>query len=386
MSIVTDKNGQYYLAFSYFFKIGPAKLKRLEVFFPNIAAAFHAQAYYLERAGLEPSLAAEFIRWRKTFDISRTLAELAASGTRFITWHDPLYPALLEQIPYPPPVLFYWGDWQPEREIKPRRLAVVGSRQPSAYAAKVIGELLPPIITSGVEIISGLALGVDALAHQATVMNNGRTIAVLGSGLDEDHIYPRENRPLLKNILASGGLVISEFPPGVPALKTNFPRRNRIIAGLAQATLIVEARVKSGALITAGAALEQNREVLAVPGNIFSELSAGPNNLIKEGAKSATCPEDIGEVFGLAFDKTAAGGFGDQLEQWGGEEEKIVYEIIRQAAERGEKISADEIISQAASRTAEANKLDTATINSILSILEIKEMIASRDGAYELKN
>ena len=381
-----ENEGQYYLAFSYFHKIGPARILRLATYFPDMGAAFRASAYYLEQAGLESRLASEFVNWRKSFNFSGALADLRKNDLKYITWSDSLYPERLRQIPSPPPVLFYWGNWLPKREKNPLRLAVVGAREPTAYAFKAITTILEPLIGAGLEIISGLAKGVDALAHQAALTSGGRTIAVLGSGLNDDYIYPRENRPLLKNILARGGLVISEFPPTMPALKTNFPRRNRIIAGLAQATLVVEAKAKSGALITADFALEQNRDVLAIPGNIFSPLSAGTNNLIKAGAKAITSADDIAEVFGLELTTAASTKFSKDLKPVLSDHEHIIYNIIKQAADRSEKISADEIMAQASNQESKALQLDTPTTNSILSILEIKGMITAESGFYELKN
>jgi DNA processing protein len=176
-------------------------------------------------------------------------------------------------------------------------LAVVGSREHSPYAARAVEALLPPISRAGITIVSGLAHGVDALAHQSALDGGGSTIAVLGSGLSHARLYPSANRGLAERIITNGGLLLSEFPPQTAPLKQNFPRRNRIISGLAQATLVIECREKSGALITAACALEQNREVLAVPGEISYEFSRGPNNLIKQGAKTITKAEDILEIF-----------------------------------------------------------------------------------------
>ncbi len=378
------ENRDYQVAFSHFGKIGPKKLKRLESFFPNLATAFTASLLNLEKAGLEPLLAQKFSYWRQAFDLEAALKELANEKINFITWRENNYPDLLKELPDPPPILYYRGDWEAAIKPKQRRLAIVGSRQPSAYATKIIKELMPTLSAAGIVIVSGLALGVDALAHQATLDNQGKTLAVLGSGLSTVNIYPRANRLLAESIIKAGGLLISEFPPNIPPLKQNFPQRNRIIAGLCQATLVIEAKGKSGALITANHCLEQNREVLAAPGNIFSALSTGPNNLIKMGAKPILNAFDILEVFKLEpiIDL-------DQLRQRKNkktrlapifkpenEAEEVVYNIIKESNDQGEKITTDEII--------KLSKLDTATINSTLSILEIRGTVVSSLLGYEI--
>lgn len=370
-----NQNHLSHLGFSYFGKIGPVKLQKLENYFPNLTNAFAATGFYLEQAGLSSKLAGEFIYWRQSFCPEKVIGELEKEKINFITWHDPAYPRLLLEIPAPPPILYYQGELN--GEIK-NRLAVVGSRKHSAYAEKATAELLPPLIEAGIEIVSGLALGVDSLAHQTTLNHQGKTLAVLGSGLNPANIYPWSNRRLAENIITSGGALISEFPPDTPPYKQNFPQRNRIISGLCQATLIVEAKDKSGALITANFALEQNREVLAVPGNIFSEFSAGPNKLIKAGAKTITAAEDILEVFKIESPAEPAKEKLKKRTHYQPENiiEAAVYNLIKQAGERAEKITTDEII--------KISKLDIATINSTLSILEIKG-VAKNDGCgYDL--
>ncbi|MCX6794686.1 MAG: DNA-processing protein DprA [Candidatus Falkowbacteria bacterium] len=377
---ITYEDKYYYLAFSYFQKIGPVNMKRLEKFFPDMHQAWFANAWELERAGLNPSLADAFINWRKSSaaSIANIISELKKEEISFITWKDPDYPALLKEIAVPPPVLYYKGEIESSAK---RRLAVVGSRKFSAYGSKAIAELLPGVIESEIEIISGLALGIDALAHQKTLELGGKTWAVLGSGLDFKNIYPAANRRLAENIINHGGALISEFPPGTPPHKQNFPQRNRIIAGLAQATLIVEAPIKSGALITADWALEENREVLAVPGNIFAEFSAGPNKLIKSGARPITATADILEVYGLNDDSDRNNKIkkrlaGRPLFFPKNENEAIIYKILKETSERAEKISSDEIIRK--------TNLDTAVVNSTLSILEIQGIAKNSEYGYDL--
>ncbi len=291
-----NNDREYHLGFSYFNKIGPTRLKRLENYFPNLKEAFHAQHSDLLLAGLPTKLISEFIAWRSSFSLNHVLQELNEKKIKFVTWQDKNYPSILREIPASPPILYFKGQLL---ERKRPRLAVVGSRKPSIYAKRIIQKLLPKIINRGIEIVSGLALGVDSWAHQVVIAQQGITLAILGSGLDANRLYPSSNRSLAENIINCGGAIISEFSPNTPPAKQNFPQRNRLISGLSQATLVIEAKARSGALITANYALEQNREVLAVPGSIFSELSEGPNNLISQGAQSVSTAEDILEILAV---------------------------------------------------------------------------------------
>jgi len=379
------ENHYYYLAFSHFQKIGPIAMKKLERSFPDMRQAFFAGATELERAELRPLVAAEFINWRKTpaAAIENMIGVLERENISFITWKDTDYPALLKEISSPPFVLYYKGVLGGPKN----RLAVVGSRKNSAYGEKIVSDLLPAVIRHNINIISGLALGIDALAHQTALNNGGVTWAIMGSGLDDKNIYPHANRRLARQILENGGALISEFPPGTPPYKQNFPQRNRIIAGLAQATLVIEAKIKSGALITAHYALDSNREILAVPGNIFSEFSDGPNKLIQAGAKTIKNSEDILEVYGLTDS--------DNDDNWkkskkltkryaaeqpcfspDNPEEARIYRLLRDASERAEKIDVDEI--------AKETKLDTSVINSTLSILELRGIAKNSESGYDL--
>ena len=199
---------------------------------------------------------------------------------------DPLYPVLLKEINNPPKVLYYIGNFPPDN-LYP--LAVVGSRQSDNYGELVIKNILTPEILDKVVIVSGLALGIDGASHQIAK----HTIAVLGTGLDEASFYPKNNLALYHQIIKAGGLIISEYPIGVKACAKNFPERNRIIAGLSQAVLVIQAKKRSGALITARLALENGRDVLAVPGSIFNELSLGPHLLIEQGATPITDSNEL---------------------------------------------------------------------------------------------
>ena len=209
---------------------------------------------------------------------------------------EPGYPLLLTRIPDPPPSLWLRGDADP-RLLSETAVAVVGARACSGYGRAVARMLASGAADAGAVVVSGLARGIDGEAHRGALAASGRTVAVLGCGIDRD--YPAAHAELARAILAGGGLVVSEYEPGVEPAPWRFPARNRIIAGLAAATVVVEARGRSGALITADFALEDGREVLAVPGEITSALSAGTNALLRQGATPATCVADVLEAVGL---------------------------------------------------------------------------------------
>jgi len=366
-----------YLGFNYFTKIGPVKIKRLLAYFPDIATAFQAEFGDLKRAGVKEALAEEFVYWRRSFQAEMIQENLAKNKINFLSWEDLLYPKILLNISSPPPSFYYRGHLKERDSSNDYKLAVVGSRRFSAYSEKIINTLFPALIKAGIKIISGLALGVDTIAHQTTLTNQGITWAILGSGLTPKNIYPAENFSLAERIVAQGGALISEFPPDFPPLKQNFPQRNRLIAGLCAATLIVEAPQKSGALITANFALEEGREVLAVPGNIFSELSIGANNLLKEGAYLVNQASDILNIYGL---ETKSDPHAEtppiKSPLLNNSAEKLIYNIIKEANEKSERPGVDEIIKK--------SQLDTALINSKLSILELRGIIRQNSSYYEL--
>lgn len=218
-----------------------------------------------------------------------------SDGIRTVPIDDADYPPLLKKIHRPPPVLYVRGDI-------PSRLpmvAVVGTRQCTDYGRAVAERFATDLARAYVCVVSGLAYGIDSIAHAAALSAGGKTLAVLGAGVDRAHITPRAHVRLSDDIIASGGAVLSEYPPGFKATNYSFPARNRVIAGLSLATVVVEAPAESGALITAHCALEENREVFAVPQNIFSETAAGVHRLLAEGAQVATSAKDILVALGL---------------------------------------------------------------------------------------
>ena len=237
---------------------------------------------------------ARFAEFLRGFDEGSYRQDLARRGLRWIQRGDPAFPPRLSSTHDPPPGLFVRGD-APLGLLMQPSVAVVGARACSAYGSSVASSLGRDLAAAGVVVVSGLARGIDAAAHRGTLAN-GRTVAVLGCGIERD--YPRAHAELAAQIAASG-LIVSEYPPGVEPAPWRFPARNRIVAGLALATVVVEARERSGALITADLALDAGREVLAVPGEITSQLSKGTNALLRLGATPVTCAGDVLDAIGL---------------------------------------------------------------------------------------
>jgi DNA processing protein len=281
----------YWIAFSRVAGVGPVRFKMLLDFFnEDVAAAWHADSATLVAAGLELKVVEKFVAQRATIVPRKELERLERRHIQVITWKDEIYPPLLRKIEYPPPVLYCYGTLTDDD--RHYALAIVGTRKMSAYGRQVTERFAGDLARGKVTIVSGLALGVDTVAHSAALDAGGRTIAVLARGLDD--IYPRENYQLAKRIVESGqGALLTPFPLGVKPEAGNFPARNHLISGLSLGVLVTEAPARSGALITAGSALNQGREVFAVPGGIFSPGGAGVNRLIQEGAHPVTNVNDI---------------------------------------------------------------------------------------------
>jgi DNA processing protein len=279
----------YWVVLSMATGIGPIRFQRLLEICGGARGAWQASDLELAAAGLERRTADSLRRLRQRTTPHAIALRLQELKIRALTLLDDEYPLRLTQVADPPPVLFVRGRLLP---TDTQAVALVGTRRATAYGHAVAERLSRELSAAGVTVVSGLAKGVDTTAHRAAVQAGGRTIAVLGNGLDQ--VYPPDNTNLARQIVESdAGAVISEFAPGVPPDAVNFPRRNRVISGLSAATVIVEAGERSGALITADFALEQGREVFAVPGSIFSPMSIGPNELIKQGATPITSATDI---------------------------------------------------------------------------------------------
>jgi DNA processing protein len=285
----------YYIALAQFPRFGPITFKKLHAYFPSMEAAFKASEEELVLAGISKKDAANFVHLRKDIQPEALFERAIRLGFRVITQADTEYSTLLKNIYDPPAILFIQGNL-PSTEIA--HLAVVGSRKSTVYGQEAVRMLIPPLAEAGIVTVSGLAFGIDESAHLETVRAGGITVAVMGGGLMR--ITGRE-RHTADKIIESGGAVISEFPLDMPAGKHTFPLRNRIVSGMSHGTLVVEAAEKSGSLITARAALEQGREVFAVPGPITAETSYGTNQLLKMGAHPATTAEDILDILNVHY-------------------------------------------------------------------------------------
>jgi DNA processing protein len=277
----------YWVAFSLVKGIGAVRLQALIDAFGDAKTAWNASPAAYQRAGLGAKVIERLISVRASLDIPRYLAQIEAQGISILTRTDDAYPPHLKEIDQSPPVLYVRGNFVPEDAWA---VAIVGTRAVTAYGRQVTEELATLLAHNGVTVVSGLARGVDAIAHTAALKAGGRTLAVLGSGVDK--IYPPEHRVLAEKMMTQGA-VISDYAPGTPPESANFPPRNRIISGLSLAVVVVEAGETSGALITADFAVGQGREVFAVPGGIYAPQSRGPNRLIANGAHPLLNPQDL---------------------------------------------------------------------------------------------
>ncbi len=284
----------YWVGFNLVKGIGAVRLRNLIQHFGDVETAWHASPQEMRAAGLGPKLIETMQQVRAGVSLELVWERVHSLGIQVLTWEDEAYPRRLKEIDQPPPVLYLRDNLQPEDEWA---VAIVGTRGITAYGRQVTAEIASVLARRGVTVISGLARGVDAEAHKAALNAGGRTLAVLGSGVDQ--IYPPEHRQLAGQIIASGALM-SDYAPGTPPDGVNFPPRNRIISGLSMAVIVIEAGERSGALITAEFAADQGREVFAVPGNINAPKSVGCNRLIHQGARPLLTPEDVLESLDLA--------------------------------------------------------------------------------------
>jgi DNA processing protein len=269
--------------------IGPRKATQLLERFGSAGAVFHALRSELEALRLRPETIQSILKKEFHGKAAEELDKVRELGGDILILDDGSYPHLLREIPDPPITLYVRGNWRECFEMP--GVGVIGSRRCSTYGRNAAEMLGRDLAEHGVCVVSGFARGIDSSAHRGAIAGKGKTIAVFGTGLDR--IYPKENQQLADEILASGGACVTQFPLGTPPLRDNFPYRNRIISGLSYGILIVEASERSGSLITARLAMEQNREILAVPGNITSKTSFGTNYLIKSGAKLVQCWQDV---------------------------------------------------------------------------------------------
>lgn len=291
--IISSQQQKYWLGFNRATGIGPVRLHALLEVFGDVESAWMASPAQLRAAGLGRKTVEKFVHARDAMDLDAELERVLSMGFQLLSLDDSDYPEDLAEIHSPPIVLYIWGDLLPQDRVA---AAIVGTRRATPYGKAVARDLASGLASSGVTIVSGLARGIDGVAHQAALEAGGRTITVLGSGLDQ--IYPPEHRKLA-NSIAEAGAVVTDYPLGTRPEGSNFPPRNRIISGLSLAVIVVQAGERSGALITANFAVEQGRDVFGVPGRIYDHGSKGVNRLISQGAFPATSVDDVLEVLNL---------------------------------------------------------------------------------------
>lgn len=285
---------KYWIAFSRISGVGLVRLQRLHSYFGSLQKAWNAPSGQLLTAGLEAKLIERTVAFRRSFDPDLELERLQSLNIQALYLYNPHYPDRLRQIDNPPPVLYIKGALT---DVDAYALGVVGTRRATSYGREATNLIVAELARQGMTIVSGLAVGIDTYAHHAALSGGGRTLAVLGCGVDVP--YPTSNVRLAAQIVEGQGALISEYPPGTQPEPANFPPRNRIISGLARGVLVVESGVKGGALITVDFANEQGRDVFAVPGSIFNRTSEGTNALLRQGAKPVTCANDILEDLSL---------------------------------------------------------------------------------------
>lgn len=288
---MTDK--KYWIGFNLIKGIGAVRMQNLVAYFGDLESAWGADANELSASGLGAKLVEKVISARNDINLNQVWAKIEAQGIKIVTWADEEYPNRLREIDQPPPILYIRGEYLQDDVFA---VAIVGTRKVTAYGRQVTEEVASFLAMNGITVISGLARGVDAIAHQTALKVGGRTIGILGSGVDK--IYPPEHRGLADEIMKRGA-IISDYAVGTPPDASNFPPRNRIISGLSLAVVVIEAAETSGALITAEFAAEQGREIFAVPGSILAPQSKGTNKLIQNGALPLLTPDDLMQALDL---------------------------------------------------------------------------------------
>ncbi len=343
---------------AHFLGVTWSKYRQLLSVFSSLEEAWEADHSTFKQTGWRSKAIHEFFEWKNTVNEKTLQSALDHYDIRAVSIDDPTYPPLLKQVYDPPLCLFVRGELPSGPMV-----AVVGSRKCTTYGRMVAEQLVGQLAQSGVVIVSGLAFGIDSIAHKTTLETHGQTIAVLGSGIDDDTLHPHAHQGLAHEIISSGGAIISEYPPFTQPSKFTFPLRNRIIAGLSSATLVIEAGEHSGALITASYALDNNREVFAVPHHITSHTGRGTNLLLKSGAHIALSAEDIYEVLDIKTSPTTTAAQQSNLS----EQEKQLLKILRD-----EPSTVDELVLESG--------IESREIGSILSYMEIRGLIANRSG------
>lgn len=360
------KEKAYWIGLNRVSGIGSMRMRALLDAFGSAQAAWQASIQELRDTGLDRRSIENLVESRRTVDLSAEWARIQRAGVDVLTWADDDYPENMRPIDGAPPVLYVQGRLE---ALDRWSVAVVGTRRASAYGREIAHKLARDLARHGVTVVSGLALGVDAVAHRAALEAGGRTIAVLGSGVDQ--IYPAQNRDIVKQLLANdAGAVVSEYPLGTKPEARNFPPRNRIISALSRAVIVIEAGKRSGALITASMAAEQGRDVFAVPGSILHPGSVGCNQLIQKGATPLLSIDDVLEELSLSnlHEKRAAHETvpPDPLEA----------RLLEQLS--AEPRHVDDLVRQSA--------FTTAQISSLLTIMELKGLVRQVGAMLYVRN
>lgn len=290
---------RYWIGFQLVPNMGPVRTRQIVEHFGSAEAAWRASERELRATGLSADLCRAIVQGRANLDLDRELDKLFRNDVRAVTIGNPDYPRSLKHIPSPPTVLYVKGTYEPLDDLA---IGIVGTRRSTTYGADMTRKIAGELASAGVTIVSGLAKGIDTVAHEAALAAGGRTIAVCGCGLDT--VYPYQNRRLAAQIVEQGALV-SEYPVGVPPDAPHFPARNRIISGLSRGVLVIEAPKRSGALITTSFALDQGRDVYAVPGSALSKQSEGCHDLIRAGAMLVTSADHILEELNVTASQSA---------------------------------------------------------------------------------
>ena len=365
----------YWLALNRVPHLGAVRFRRLEAYFGDLSNAWNAGVGELRAAGMEGKVASEIGAAHQRTSPDAEVERLRRAGVESLNWHDASYPARLKEISDPPPVLYVKGRLLPSDELA---VAVVGTRNATAYGREAAAHLASDLARQGITIVSGLARGIDSVAHRAALDSGGRTIAAVASGLDI--VYPKEHTGMFQRI-AEQGAAISELPLGTRPDRRRFPRRNRLISGISLGTLVVEAGESSGALLTVKHALEQDREVFCVPGTIFSPASRGTNRLIQEGAKLVLDSNDVLEELNLSV---VAQQMELQITAPAGQMPETTIQIPPGDAEAEllgylgeEPLHIDDILRRC--------RLPVASVNGLLTMLELKGLVKQVGGTHYVR-
>jgi len=349
---------KYWIGFNLIKGIGAVRMQGLVAYFGDLESAWSASPADLREAGLGAKVIERVIQAHENVDLDKVYEKIEKQGIKILTWQDEAYPQRLKEINQPPPVLYIRGEYLPDDLFA---VSIVGTRRVTPYGRQITEELASFLAANGMTVISGLARGVDAIAHQTALKAGGRTIGILGSGVDR--IYPPEHRALAQQMMERGA-IISDYAPGTPPDASNFPPRNRIIAGLSLAVVVIEAGQTSGALITAEFAAEQGREVFAVPGSILAPQSKGTNKLIQQGALPLLSVEDLMQV----LDITRVGEHKAARKIVPGD----AFETKLLSVLSNEPLHVDEIRNQ--------SELPIEKVSSVLALMELKGMVRQVGG------